>query len=308
MTDARYYALSTGRLLRPADDYSELNFEYCENRMDKQHTVIGGGGLRLNVMEWGNSDGPAILFIHGWSQTYMTWLNQVERSRADDFRLVAMDLRGHGMSEAPLDANAYGDSQLWADDVAAVIEALNIHRPVLVGWSYGGLVMTDYVRAHGEQALAGINFVGASVQLNEAALGPLIGPGFYENFAGATSSNLETSIDAIRKFITECFSVKLSRAEYERLLCWNMTVRPDVRAALGARDVNAHDVLRATTIPGLMTHGRKDTTELLAMGELIMELCSTATASWYDDCAHGPFVEDAERFNRELADFVRSAQ
>jgi non-heme chloroperoxidase len=272
--------------------------------MRNQHTIAGGGGLNLNVMEWGQADGPAIVFIHGWSQTYMTWMKQVESDLADRFRLVALDLRGHGMSDAPHETAAYTDSQLWADDVHAVIETLQLVRPVLVGWSYGGLVMTDYVRAFGDANIAGINFVGAAVQMNEAAIGVTVGPGFYENFEAATSHDLEESIDAMRRFIDQCFVAKLSRIEFERLLCWNMTVRPDVRAALAARDLDQSDALATITVPTLVTHGRKDITVLPAMAEFIADKCSTATLSWYDDVAHGPFIEDGERFNRELADFV----
>ena len=54
-----------------------------------------------------------------------------------------MDLRGHGLSDKPRDA--YGDSRLWADDVASIIDALNLDRPVLSGWSYGPLVTMDVV-------------------------------------------------------------------------------------------------------------------------------------------------------------------
>ena len=52
---------------------------------------------------------------------------------------MAYDLRGHGMSEAPLEPEHYADGRLWADDVAAIIQQLVLDRPVLVGWSYGGL-------------------------------------------------------------------------------------------------------------------------------------------------------------------------
>lgn len=275
--------------------------------MQKQHTVTGGGGLHLNVVEYGRESGPAILFIHGWSQAWMTWIKQLESELADSFRLVAMDLRGHGMSAAPLAQDAYTDSQLWADDVAAVIEALALDCPLLVGWSYGGLVMTDYVRAYGDSNIAGINFVCASVQLNEAAIGPLIGPGFADNFAAATSTDLEQSIDGMRRFIDQCFVAKLSRLDYERVLCWNMTARPDVRASLAARDVDGRDALAALSKPVLVTQGRRDITVLPAMAQHIKALHPAAQMSWYDDCAHGPFLEDAGRFNAELAAFARAA-
>ena len=51
-----------------------------------------------------------------------------------------MDIRGHGQSEAPLDAESYTTGALWADDVKNVIEALKLDRPVFVGWSYAGLI------------------------------------------------------------------------------------------------------------------------------------------------------------------------
>ena len=275
--------------------------------MRKQHTVTGGGGLKLNVMEWGQADGPVIFLIHGWSQSYMTWTAQFESDLAKEFRLIAMDLRGHGMSEAPLEQDAYTDSQLWADDVNAVIETLGLERPVLVGWSYGGFVMTDYVRAYGDANISGINFVCAAVNIGPEALGPLIGPGFYETFDDATSDDLERSIDGMRTFVERCFKVKLSRETYERVLCWNMTARPDVRASLAARVIDAKDVLAGIKVPVLTTQGRDDITVLPAMAEYIQSHCPTSTLSWYDDVAHGPFIEAGERFNDELASFTRNA-
>jgi pimeloyl-ACP methyl ester carboxylesterase len=59
---------------------------------------------------------------------------------------VAYDLRGHGMSEAPLEPEHYTDAHLLADDVAAIIDHLRLDRTVLVGWSYGSFVICDYAR------------------------------------------------------------------------------------------------------------------------------------------------------------------
>src|SRR5262245_51019947 len=111
------------------------------------HSVRGGGGLRLHVREWGRREAPPILFIHGWSQNHLCWPKQYERALADECRRVACGLRGHGMSEAPLEAEHYTDARRWADDVAAIIDELGLDRVVLVGWSYGAFVICDYVRA-----------------------------------------------------------------------------------------------------------------------------------------------------------------
>src|SRR4029079_6061595 len=90
-------------------------------RRMQRHTVRGGGGLQLHVREWGEPDGPPILFIHGWSQNHLCWAKKYESELADEVRLVAFDLRGHGMSEAPLAAEHYTVAALWAQDVAAII-------------------------------------------------------------------------------------------------------------------------------------------------------------------------------------------
>src|SRR6476661_6744624 len=107
----------------------------------QRHRVRGGEGLQLHVREWGKPDGPPILFIHGWSQNHLCWGKQYESELAEEFRLIALDLRGHGMSEAPLAAEHYTNSKLWADDVAAIIEQLHLDHTVLVGWSYGAFVI-----------------------------------------------------------------------------------------------------------------------------------------------------------------------
>ena len=168
------------------------------------HAVRGGGGLRLHVREWGKADGPPILFIHGWSQNHLCWAKQYESALADEFRLVAYDLRGHGMSEAPLEPEHYTDSTLWADDVAEIIAELGLDRPVLVGWSYGSFVICDYLRAHGQDQIAAINFVEGAVKLGEGAFGTLIGPGFLDHFVDATADDLPTNIRAMRSFVRAC--------------------------------------------------------------------------------------------------------
>jgi pimeloyl-ACP methyl ester carboxylesterase len=273
----------------------------------KVHTVPGGGGLRLHVREWGKADGPPILFIHGWSQNHLCFAKQFESTLADEFRLVAYDLRGHGMSEAPLEPEHYTDGKLWADDVAAIIDELDLAQPVLVGWSYGPLVICDYVRAHGQDRIAAINFVDGVVKLGEAAFGVFIGSGFLDHFADATADDLPTNIQAMRSFVRACVVRPVSDDDLETAVCWNVVVPPAIRANLAAREIDDDDVLRALEIPVLVTHGRADSVALPAMAEHVLATCPTSEASWYDGVGHVPFLEDPERFNRELATLTRRA-
>jgi len=90
-------------------------------------------------------------------------------------------------------------------------------------------------------------------------------------------------------------------------LCWNMVVPPEVRGALIAREIDNADVLASISLPVLVTHGTDDAIVLPSMAEHALERCTTAVASWYEGVGHMPFIEDAERFDRELAAFVLSA-
>jgi non-heme chloroperoxidase len=274
----------------------------------KIHEVKGGGGLRLHVREWGRPDGGSILFLHGWSQNYMCWRKQYLSSLADEFRLVALDLRGHGMSDAPLTPEHYTNAQLWADDTAAVIDQLGLNGAVLVGWSYGGFMICDYLRLYEQHRIAGINFVSGAVILNNAAFGTLIGPGFTDPFAGATADDLPTNIHAMRTFVRGCVARPLSVDDYEDALCWNMAVPAKIRAALAMRDINGDDALTRLNVPVLVTQGKADTVVLPAMAEHILSVCPAATASWYEGVGHVAHMEEPGRFNRELADFARQAQ
>jgi len=269
------------------------------------HTVTGGGGVRLHVREWGNADGPPILFIHGWSQNHMCWDKQYESPLRDEFRLVAYDLRGHGMSEAPPGPGPYTDATLWADDLAAVIDRLGLERAVLVGWSYGAFVICDYLRAYGQDRVAAVNFVEGAVKLGEAAFGTLIGPGFLDHFADATADDLPANIRGMRGFVRACLVKPVAAEDFETALCWNMAVAPRVRASLGAREIDDDDVLRGLMVPLLVTQGRSDTVVLPAMAEHVLATCPTAEASWYDGVGHVPHLEEPGRFNRELAALTR---
>jgi non-heme chloroperoxidase len=206
------------------------------------------------------------------------------------------------MSEKPLGAEHYVDARLWAEDLNAVIELLGLDRPVLVAWSYGGFVVTDYLRAYGEDAIGAVNLVGAAVLRTPSF--DHIGPGLLENAGDASGPDLPTSIAAIHRFLRACTAKPLSAQDWSTALCWNMVVPPEIRGALFAREIDADDVLSRLSVPVLVTHGRADAIVLPSMAEHVLEVCPTARASWYDDIGHLPFLEDPARFDRELRELA----
>ena len=274
------------------------------NRMTV-HTVQGGGDLRLHVREWGRADGPPIVFVHGWSMNHLCWTRQYESALADEFRLVAFDLRGHGMSEAPLERGNYTDGKLWAADLAAIFDQLELDRPVLVGWSYGPFVMCDYIREYGQGRIAAMNFVGGATKLGESAFGTFIGPAFLSHFVGATADDLPTNIATMRSFVRACAATPIADDVLETLICSAVAVPAAIRANLAARDLDFDDVLGELEVPVLLSQGRSDSVVLPAMAEHILETCPTAEVSWYEEVGHASFLEDSERFNRELAELTR---
>jgi non-heme chloroperoxidase len=203
----------------------------------KVHNVKGAAGIKLHVREWGARGGVPVLLIHGWSQSHLCWIKQYENGLRDKLHVVAFDLRGHGMSDSPLDAKQYMDGDRWADDIAAIIEQLALEKPILVGWSYGGFIICDYVRKHGQDKISGINFVSAAVVIGPAAFGRLIGPVFLDNAPLACERDLPTSTAAIRKFLRACFVRPISQDDFETALAFNMVVAPQVRAFLIQREL-----------------------------------------------------------------------
>ena len=183
----------------------------------KIHTVKGAAGVNLHVREYGKPDGIPILFIHGWSQSHLCWSKQYGSSLANDAAHCRSRSSCHGMSDAPMKTDQYTDGDKWADDIAAVIDELALYRPILVGWSYGGYIISDYIRRRGQDRISGINFVAAAVVLGPKAFGPLIGPGFLENAPGACQKDLPENIAAIRRFLRACIVKPVSQDDFEEI-------------------------------------------------------------------------------------------
>jgi pimeloyl-ACP methyl ester carboxylesterase len=268
----------------------------------KPLTVKTPDGLTISAQEWGNPNGPEILFIHGFSQSYRSWMRQVDSDLAKEFHIVTYDLRGHGNSDKPDDPARYRDGKAWADEVQAVMDAAGFKRPVLVGWSYAGRVISDYVTYRGADKLAGINFVDASIK----GIPEFVGDNL-KNLPLMGSEDMATNIAATRAFLHGCFSRQPSADDYETMLAFNMMVPPKVRNGLGSRPLDATDVMSKLKIPVLVTHGAEDRNAKVGTAEYTAKTIPGAKLSIYQGIGHAPFYEDAARFNTELAVFVRAA-
>jgi pimeloyl-ACP methyl ester carboxylesterase len=269
------------------------------------HTqVIGGGGARLHVVETGNRRGRPIVFIHGFSQSCLSWRRQLCSDLADDFRLVAMDLRGHGRSDKPREG--YDDHGLWADDVNAIMHELNLEQPVLCGWSYGPLVILDYIRRYGEDAIAGWSIVGGLTKLGSSEALSFLTPELLNLVPGFFSTQAEEATTSLKSLLRMFFVSKVSPEDLYQMLGYNLAVPPYVREGLFSRSFDNDDLLPKLRKPVLVIHGAEDAVVKPAVVDQHTSAIAHARAHVLPNAGHAPFWDDAATFNQHLRTFCES--
>ncbi|MBB3409942.1 pimeloyl-ACP methyl ester carboxylesterase [Rhizobium sp. BK316] len=264
---------------------------------EKNYTVRAPDGLEIAVQESGDPTGPAIVFIHGLLGSHLNWDMQVGSDKLQRYRLITYDLRGHGLSGKPDDVEAYRDGRRWADDLSAVLKATGAKNPVLVGWSLGGVVISNYLAAYGDGDLGGVVYVDGVIELNAALI-----TSHPEVYAGMASDDLRVHLDAVKTFLGLCFEIKPDTATFERLLSnaamasWTMTrTVPSMTVSAG---------LPRASVPVLLLYGGKDVLvnvePSIARARTLNPAIQTKI---YAKSGHAPFLEEAPRFNRDLAEF-----
>lgn len=119
-------------------------------------------GVLLYYKDWGPRNGPVVTFSHGWPLSSDSWEAQMIFLADNGYRVIAHDRRGHGRSSQPWEGN---DMDHYADDLAAVIEALDLHDVTLVGFSTGGGEVARYIGRYGTSRVKKAVLVGAVTPL-----------------------------------------------------------------------------------------------------------------------------------------------
>ena len=276
--------------------------------------VAGGGNTPLNVVEAGSKVGKEILFIHGVSQSYLSWRAQLASDQLQGFRMVAFDLRGHGNSAKPWTSKDYDQSALWADDVAAVIASKKLEKPVVVAWSYGGIVLMDYIRRYGSADIAAINLVANTGALIDRIEDPkssdaTIMSQMIANQVRQQSPDIEENLASVRFSVPLLTGTNLGEAWRQETLMVTMMTPSYVRRALAGRKIDNKDLAGSLSdIPILLSYGGKDGSVTDPMVEKFRSISRQTITSKYDNIGHSPFAEDSERFNKELLEFANSVR
>lgn len=294
----RYWLVLALLLAGPAD----AGWEY--------QTVSGADGLPLNVVTAGRSGRPAILFVHGIGQSHYSFKRQLDSALAEEFFLVAFDLRGHGRSGKPWTAGAYNRPAVWAGDVAAVMAATGIRRPVLVAWSYGTLVAMDFIREQGETALGGLVLTGALGALRPFSPPPADDPNaaqFAQIRELQLSPSLVDNIRASEKMVDWLTATPLPDSDRQIFQAISLMLPAYARTGMLERRLNNQDMEDELGLPILLALGQEDSPAMLENGADLAAAHDNIRLAVYAGAGHSVFFEQPQRFNAELQEFARRA-
>ncbi|MGV0758264.1 alpha/beta hydrolase [Tistrella mobilis] len=121
-------------------------------------SILTRDNVEIHYKDWGPKDGPVVILSHGWPLNADSWDRQAMFLADAGYRVIAHDRRGHGRSSQPWDGN---DMDHYADDLAQLIQALDLHDVSLFGFSTGGGEITRYVGRHGTGRVAKLGLISA---------------------------------------------------------------------------------------------------------------------------------------------------
>jgi pimeloyl-ACP methyl ester carboxylesterase len=260
-------------------------------------------GHAIAAWDAGPRDAPACVFVHGIAQSKGVFERVLRGPLAEERRLVAFDLRGHGDSGVPEDAREIARAAL-AEDLDAVIRGLDLDRPTVVAWSFGGVVVGEYLRAHGDGALGAIVLLAASVRTGRGAR-ELFGSVMLDHARALLAEEPGTYEEGARAFVRGCTAAPLDPALTDATAREMLRVAARVRRPLlaGGEDY-VPDFLRAR-VPIATMHGELDRVVAPAMSAL---LADRAVAVRFSGAGHMPWLEAPEMFADALRRFSALAR
>lgn len=258
-------------------------------------------GVDLFVRDWGS--GPPVLLLAGWGMTSDLWGSVMLRLCDAGLRAIAFDRRGHGRSSDP----GIVSYDLLADDLADVMDALDLHSCTVVAHSGAGGEVVRCIARHGDARIARIVFVGATLPaLTRTPSNPEgIDPALFEAVARQIADDLSTWIDAnARPFVAP--------ETPERTISWlagmvmgcSRRILVDYYRDMAAADFR--DELRGLTRPVTIIQGDRDVSAPEAhCGRPLAALLPEAEFLLYEGVAHGPMVTHVERLAADIAERAR---
>jgi non-heme chloroperoxidase len=264
-------------------------------------------GAEIYYKDWG--EGPAVTFSHGWPLSSDMWDGQMLFLAEHGFRGVAHDRRGHGRSSQPWSGN---DMDGYADDLAAVIETLDLNDVTVVGHSTGGAEVARYIGRHGTSRVAKALLISAAVpSLLRTDANPegLPMEAFDGILAGLMADRSQFYKDlAVQFYGANRPGAKVSQGILDQFWAWSMpSGLKNSCASVRSLMTDFTEDLARFDVPTLILHGEDD--QIVPVGISAMKsarIIKDAKEVIYPGAPHGITATHQDEINSELLRFLES--
>jgi non-heme chloroperoxidase len=273
------------------------------------NTITTKDGTQLYFKDWGA--GQPVVFSHGWPLNSDSWESQMFFLASHGYRVIAHDRRGHGRSSQPWNGN---DMDTYADDLAALIETLDLKNAVLVGFSTGGGEVARYIGRHGTKRVAKAALIAAVTPLMlKTAANPSGTP--IEVFDGIRAASLADRSQLYQDIASGPFfgfnrpGAKVSQGMIDSFWHQGMLAghknTHDCIAAFSETDLT--EDLKKFDVPTLIVHGDDD--QIVPIGPSALaaaQLVKHAKLIVYPGAPHGLAATHQDKLNADLLAFIKS--
>ena len=267
----------------------------------------GNRPLRIYYEDLGN--GPAILFITGWPLSHQMWEYQVTPLREKGYRCITYDRRGFGQSDNALNDYSY---EALANDLNALIEALDISEITLVGFSMGGGEVIKYLTQFGKSRISKIILVSSIIPyMLKTADNPNGVPSeIFEKFDEKIRADRPEFLNDFGKTF---FSISSSKNPVsEGILQWvnqlalNASAKATLECMKSFSNTDFRTELSLIDVPTLIIHGDLDlTVPIEATSMQAAQMIPNAKLKVYEGAPHGLFITDMNKLNRDIDNFIQ---
>jgi non-heme chloroperoxidase len=272
-------------------------------------TITTKDGTEIYYKDWG--EGPAVTFSHGWPLNSDMWDGQMLFLVHNGFRTIAHDRRGHGRSSQ---ASTGNDMDGYADDLAALIEALDLNDVTLVGHSTGGGEVARYIGRHGTKRVARAVLIAAVPPLMlKTSANPEGLP--IEIFDGLRASLFNDRSQTYREFAGMFYGAnrpgaKVSQGVLDQFWLWSMQsgLKNAYESIKAFSETDFTEDLTKFDVPTLVLHGEDD--QIVPVKDSAVKaarLIKGAKEVYYPGAPHGITATHQDQVNAELLRFLRSS-
>jgi non-heme chloroperoxidase len=268
-------------------------------------TITTKDGTKIYYKDWGS--GPVITFSHGWPLNADAWDGQLLFLAQNGYRVIAHDRRGHGRSGQ---SSAGNEMNTYADDLATLIETLDLRDITMVGHSTGGGEVARYIGRHGTKRVAGAVLIGAVPPVMVKSAGNPEGTPL-EVFDGLRAALAKDRAQFYKEFAIPFFGAnrpgsKVSQGTLDQF--WRLSMQAGLKNAYECikafSETDFTEDLKKFDVPTLIMHGEDDQiVPVNDSGRKSERLIRNATAIYYPGAPHGLTVTLQDQINADLLAF-----